>query len=177
MRRLAAAAFVTALIGAVVAAAPQIAGDRLLDHIRFLASDDLKGRANGTPELDRAAEYVKEQFRSAGLQPGWTDEWTQPFQLVAGLSIGPGNELRIEAADYRGSVAIQHLRSHQFFYSFSIIVKEHFDGHIAQARDRGASLPGQSRIRTPALWHPAPSNALFRDLAQHHRRSLLRCFG
>ena len=90
----------TAFVGAAraVAQRPEIAGDRLLDHVKFLASDDLKGRANGTPELDRAADYVKEQFQSAGLQPGWMDDWTQPFELVAGLTIGPGNELRIESA-------------------------------------------------------------------------------
>jgi peptidase M28-like protein len=98
MRRLAAVALATALLGAALTAAPQIAGDRLLDHVKFLSSDDLKGRGNGTPELDRAADYVKEQFRAAGLQPGWMDEWTQPFQLVAGLAIGTGNELRIESA-------------------------------------------------------------------------------
>ncbi len=37
-------------------------------HIRFLAADELKGRAIGTPELDLAARYIAEQFRSFGLR-------------------------------------------------------------------------------------------------------------
>ncbi len=38
-------------------------------HIRFLASDELKGRNTGTAELNIAARYVAEQFRSYGLTP------------------------------------------------------------------------------------------------------------
>lgn len=37
-------------------------------HIRFLASDELKGRKPGTPEMKIAARYLVEQFRSFGLQ-------------------------------------------------------------------------------------------------------------
>lgn len=36
--------------------AASITPQSYLDHIRFLASDNLKGRATGSPELDRAAD-------------------------------------------------------------------------------------------------------------------------
>jgi hypothetical protein len=36
--------------------------------IRFLASDSLKGRGNGSPELLRAGEFIAERFQQAGLQ-------------------------------------------------------------------------------------------------------------
>jgi hypothetical protein len=36
-------------------------------HLRFLASDELRGRMTGTPWLEVAARYVAEQFRAAGL--------------------------------------------------------------------------------------------------------------
>ena len=93
MRSLAAAA-VLALAGAAAAAPGDIAPASLLDHIKFLSSDELQGRGHGSPELERAADYVAQQFRAAGLQPGGDDgSWFQPFELVAGLTVGERNEL------------------------------------------------------------------------------------
>jgi len=78
------------------AATPPIDADRLLGHIKFLASDDLKGRASGSPELERAADYIAQQFRAIGLKPGGDDgTWFEPFQLVAGLTVGAGNSLMV----------------------------------------------------------------------------------
>lgn len=47
----------------------------LIDHqqvvkdINFLASDELKGRANFSPEITKAAAYIGERFSAAGLVP------------------------------------------------------------------------------------------------------------
>ncbi|MDP1622071.1 MAG: M28 family peptidase [Bacteroidales bacterium] len=38
-------------------------------HISYLASDSMKGRATPSAELDAAAEYIARQFKSYGLQP------------------------------------------------------------------------------------------------------------
>jgi len=40
----------------------------LMAHIRFLSSDELKGRKVGTNEAKISARYIAEQFRSYGLQ-------------------------------------------------------------------------------------------------------------
>jgi len=53
--------------------APVFSADRMLEYVTFLASDELKGRAPGTPGGNKAAEYIKEQFIKAGLQPGSDD--------------------------------------------------------------------------------------------------------
>jgi Peptidase family M28/PA domain len=80
----------------VVAAPVEIAPEALLQHIKFLSSDELKGRSNGSPELETAGDYVAQQFKAIGLQPGGTsNEWFQPFQLIAGLTVGPGNKLSV----------------------------------------------------------------------------------
>ncbi len=93
MRSLVAAA-VLALAGAAAAAPGDIRPAALLDHIKFLSSDELQGRGDGSPELERAAEYVAAQFREAGLRPGGEGgTWFQAFELVAGLTIGERNEL------------------------------------------------------------------------------------
>ncbi len=46
-----------------------ISVSRVSAHLRFLASDELRGRLTGTPEHDIAARYIAEQFRSAGVEP------------------------------------------------------------------------------------------------------------
>src|SRR5437870_2257114 len=35
-----------------------------LDYIKYLASDQLKGRATGSPELEKAATYIAKQFKA-----------------------------------------------------------------------------------------------------------------
>ena len=96
MRHTAALA-VAALFATQVLAAPEIRTDRLLEHIKFLASDDLKGRDTGSEGLQRAAEYIATEFKTAGLQPGWHGQWLQPFDVNIGLSIGSGNTLSLHS--------------------------------------------------------------------------------
>jgi hypothetical protein len=86
--------------GAAAALPADISGDAIQRHVKFLASDDLKGRGNGTAELERAGDYIAEQFKAAGVEPGGRDGgWGQPFELIAGLAVGRDNRLSF---DYRG---------------------------------------------------------------------------
>lgn len=57
--------------------------ERMMQTVRFLAGDVLRGRGTGTGELDRAAEYIAEKFREAGLEPAgdkgsYFQEWEDP---------------------------------------------------------------------------------------------------
>ena len=94
MLRLALAVLVFVLAAPVVsgqrtparaAAAPEASLRRadLEAHLRFLASDELMGRAPGTPGIDAAARYIAEQFRRFGVVPvpGQTD-YFQRFTLT-----------------------------------------------------------------------------------------------
>jgi hypothetical protein len=92
---------VVALVALVAWAGPSlraaIESDALLTHIKFLAADELRGRGNGTPGLERAAEYIARNFKEAGLQPGGSEgTYFQPFEIVAGLTVGRDNRLAIE---------------------------------------------------------------------------------
>lgn len=72
---------------------PDITADDIKTHISFLASDELGGRYSGTEGSDKAAEYIREQFRNAGLKlPG--EDGFQPFEVVVSVSAGPGNALQ-----------------------------------------------------------------------------------
>ena len=52
-------------------------------HVRVLASDEFEGRAPASEGEERTVQYLIEQFRSYGLQPGGVDgSWVQPVPLV-----------------------------------------------------------------------------------------------
>jgi len=74
----------------------ELSAERYQQHVAFLASDKLKGRGNGSPELEKAADYIATQFRSFGLQPAG-DEGTyfQKFDVTIGAEFGPKNALQI----------------------------------------------------------------------------------
>ena len=90
-----AAAILLALFTAVVAAGAAgtaVRGDRWLADVKYLASDSLKGRGNGSPELNQAAAYIAEQFKKAGLEPV-RGSYFQPFEAVIGAELGQNNHL------------------------------------------------------------------------------------
>ncbi|MFC1726445.1 hypothetical protein ACFL4T_12530, partial [candidate division KSB1 bacterium] len=46
-----------------------ITADELFKHLKYLASDEMRGRNTPSPELDKAADYIANEFRSYGLKP------------------------------------------------------------------------------------------------------------
>src|SRR5262249_5755471 len=69
---------------------------RYLEHVKFLASDEMKGRGDGSPELNKAADYIASQFRTWGLRPmGDDNTYFQNFQLTTGATVGPNNDLQL----------------------------------------------------------------------------------
>jgi hypothetical protein len=50
-------------------------------HIQFLADDNLEGRGTGTRGFEKAATYMAEQFRAAGLEPAGVDGYRQPIDF------------------------------------------------------------------------------------------------
>ncbi len=47
-----------------------------------LAHDDMQGRRAGTPGSDKAAAFIAEEFKKAGLQPGANGSYLQTFTVV-----------------------------------------------------------------------------------------------
>ncbi|MFO1434806.1 MAG: M1 family aminopeptidase [Candidatus Competibacteraceae bacterium] len=52
---------------------PALSSERMMNTIAYLASDELAGRDLGTPGLEKAADYILERFKQAGLAPGADD--------------------------------------------------------------------------------------------------------
>src|SRR5262249_15613087 len=79
-----------------------LSASRYADHVKYLASDEMKGRGDGTPELDKAADYIASQFRLWGLRPmGDNNTYFQKFELTTGAAAGPHNEVRLNGVNLK----------------------------------------------------------------------------
>jgi len=78
---------------------PEITAKDLQSHVRFLASDELAGRAAGTDGNLRAADYIAGLMKRYGLQPaGDNGSYFQTFEFVSSVKLGPGNSLAFEGS-------------------------------------------------------------------------------
>jgi hypothetical protein len=72
---------------------PVFSAERMMHDIAFLASPEMAGRGLGSRELERAADYIAEQFRLAGIQGGgdhgrYRQTWTVDIDgLGAGVAL------------------------------------------------------------------------------------------
>jgi Zn-dependent M28 family amino/carboxypeptidase len=69
---------VAAIIVASISLSAQQPAQRWWSHVEFLANDGMKGRDTGSPEHRKAAEYIADHFKTAGLKPGGTKGYFQP---------------------------------------------------------------------------------------------------
>ncbi|MCW8960239.1 MAG: M20/M25/M40 family metallo-hydrolase [Ignavibacteriaceae bacterium] len=100
---------------------PVFSAEQLLAHVKFLASDELKGRGLGTEELNKAAEYIAKQFEDAGLTPGGDNDtyfqaWNEKvgkegkeFTLKNVIGIIPGTDEKMNGQSVVISAHYDHL--------------------------------------------------------------------
>jgi len=75
-----------------------IHAEELRDKVTYLASEQLKGRGNGTQELNLAAEYIAGTFARNGVKPaGDNGGYYQHFDIYSSR-LGSKNDLRIHGA-------------------------------------------------------------------------------
>ncbi|MBN1271669.1 MAG: M20/M25/M40 family metallo-hydrolase [Candidatus Aminicenantes bacterium] len=80
-------------------------GQKALDHVRYLASDAMKGRKSGTPEYVKAAEYVAEKMKEYGLKPGGENgSFFQQVSLKKWRHFSPPCRLEITAPIHKSFV-------------------------------------------------------------------------
>jgi hypothetical protein len=74
--------------------APVFSAERMMRSIEYLASEELAGRAPGTDGINKAADYIVEKFKDAGLQPG-SDDGTY-FQIWDEVVDAKGNKAPVK---------------------------------------------------------------------------------
>ena len=70
--------------------------DRLKSDVQYLSSDKLEGRGVGTKGLDLAADFVRQQFKKAGLDVTRVDGGAfQKFTLVTDVKLAKPNAVKL----------------------------------------------------------------------------------
>ncbi len=83
-------------------AAYTIVTDSIYKHIAVLSSDSLEGREVGEPGERKAARYIIEEFKSAGLQPkGDNGQFLQAFEFIKRISFGPKSHLTVNGKELK----------------------------------------------------------------------------
>jgi hypothetical protein len=85
-------------LAALAFAPAQISPQTYLAEVKYLASPELKGRATGSPELEKAADYISGLFKSFGLKPVSGSDYLQPFTVTVNAHLGPSNQFSTEDA-------------------------------------------------------------------------------
>ena len=87
---------------------PDITARELQQHVAYLASDELEGRASGTRGNELAARYIADQFGSYGLNPaGDNGTWFQSFQVLSKVEADDQNNMKISAGKRSSSLALK----------------------------------------------------------------------
>lgn len=84
------------------------AASRLKKAVKYLASDDLRGRGIETEGLDQAAEYIRDEFSDAGLDvTAAGGNAFQAFEIVTGSKLTSPNTLEFAGPDEK-TIAPEH---------------------------------------------------------------------
>ena len=75
--------------------ATEIMSFEILGHIKYLASDNLKGRLPGTSGSKLAIDYISKHWEAQGIEPAGTKGFKQSFSFINDVSLGQRNMLRI----------------------------------------------------------------------------------
>ncbi|MFB3778400.1 MAG: M28 family peptidase [Bryobacteraceae bacterium] len=120
------------------AAAADIDAAKYLENVKFLASDQMKGRANGGRELDEAAQYIASQFRSFGLRPLSGESFLLSLPITVEASIGADNRLTYWEGDKPTSLALnEEFRPLSLSGSGTVSGEVVFAGYGISAREYG----------------------------------------
>jgi len=79
----------------------------LLHHLKFLASDELKGRGTATPESQRVSDYIARSLQRSGAEPGVGKSYFQPVPLLT-TSFDAQPQLNFWDSAGRGPQAVEH---------------------------------------------------------------------
>ena len=66
---------------AAVPFADDITAANLKKNLYIVAGDEMQGRETGQPGQYKAAKFITEKFKRAGLLPAANGKWEQPFSL------------------------------------------------------------------------------------------------
>jgi Zn-dependent M28 family amino/carboxypeptidase len=71
-----------------------------------LASDQMRGRKSGTPDIDVAAKFIADEFKKAGLQPLQGNSFFQEFSMVRAKQVEVKGEINDTDLDVQNIIVV-----------------------------------------------------------------------
>lgn len=94
--------FPAAVLAAAILQGADMRPGEYLDYVKFLAAPEMRGRATGSRELERAADYIAFRFHTWGLKPLNGESYFQDFDVTTAARLGPANSLVWKNARRKG---------------------------------------------------------------------------
>ena len=79
---------------AVTAQTPRFDGRKMIGRVKRLSADEFEGRGPGTAGGKRAAQYIADEMKAAGVRPALRNSYFQNVKL-AGVKADPATEMRV----------------------------------------------------------------------------------
>jgi Peptidase family M28/PDZ domain/PA domain len=95
MKLLLAVAAATTLAWAATPTEYTLSASQYLDHVKYLASEELQGRGTGTPGIETAAKYISAYFKRSGVSAPPRLKYLQPFGVTLNARLGARNTLEL----------------------------------------------------------------------------------
>jgi aminopeptidase YwaD len=154
------------------------ASAELFRHVRYLASDELAGRAVGTHGIDLARDYIGRQFANYGLLPGGDNgTYYQSVEVVTGVTSSAESAVALGQSPLArgrewtplGFSASGKIAGHLVFVGYGITAKDY-------GYDDYAGVDVSGKIVVVLRYEPPPKDGRspFRSRPQYSRHAALR---
>lgn len=87
---------------------PKITSGELIEHIKYLSSDELAGRFPGTEGDKKARDYIIKELEQYGVKPGGSDGYLQPFNYTSEVKLGKNNKLVLTTGEVTGKAGVDY---------------------------------------------------------------------
>ncbi len=73
----------------------------ILEHIKYLSSNNLEGRSPGSEGSKKAIKYISKHWEAQGVVSAGTKKYEQSFSYINKVSLGSRNVLRVKNSKSR----------------------------------------------------------------------------
>ena len=81
--------------------------DEYIGYVKYLASENMRGRATGSPELEKAAGFIADRFRTLGLKPLHGDSYYQDFEVTTTARLGGHNSFVYSSDRHKQTLTLE----------------------------------------------------------------------